>query len=149
MTHWLHYHAKDGVEERRRKHPRMPFDRISTSKALPSDLKIGDTIWGFTRIEKEYYLMGSLVVQWFGNAEDVPENVTSESLFNHKKYAATCPTTEATPYKKVFIDEMPYCELPFYKGGSTIGDIRATTELIGFFVKVDEASVEEQFIGRH
>ena len=112
MTHWLHYHAKAGVEERRRKHPRMPFDRISTSKALPSDLKIGDTIWGFTRIEKEYYLMGSLVVQWFGNTEDVPENVTSESLFNHKKYAATCPTTEATPYKKVFIDEMPYCELP-------------------------------------
>lgn len=149
MTHWLHYHGWTGVEERRRKHAKMPFDRISTSKPLPSNLKIGDTIWGFTRNENEYFLMGSLVVQWFGNSEDVPENVTSDSLFSSKKFAATCPTNEASVYRKVLVDEMAYCELPHYKDGSTIGDIKSTSELMGFFVEVDEASVEEQFIGRH
>ena len=76
MANWLHYHAWEGVQTRKRKHAFMPFDKMTSDKMSP-DLKIGDTIWGFTRHDNQYYLMGSMTISWIGESKDIPDYVTS------------------------------------------------------------------------
>ena len=64
----------------------MPFDKMTSDKMSP-DWKIGDTIWGFTRHDNQYYLMGSMTISWIGESKDI-HYVTSELLFNQKKFTA-------------------------------------------------------------
>ena len=145
MTHWLHYHGWSGVEERRLKHPRMPFDRCSRDQPWPSSMNIGDTIWGFTRNDGEYFITGSMVVQWMGLSEDIPEYITSDTLFNYKEYSAGCPTNMATEYKAILSEELRFAFLPKYKGGCELKDV-STIELRGFLQELDEEFVNEQLL---
>jgi len=147
LTNWLHYHAWDGVQTRKRKHAFMPFDKMTSDK-LSSDLSVGDTIWGFTRNENQYYLMGSMTITWIGESQNIPEYVTSELLFNQKKYTACCPTGDAGIYKAIALDELVYAPLPNFDGGSELGDL-PTISLQGFLQVVDDDFVAEQFEGLH
>ncbi len=147
MTNWLHYHAWEGVQTRKRKHAFMPFDKMTSDKLSP-ELKIGDTIWGFTRHDNQYYLMGSMTITWLGESKDIPDYVTTELLFNQKKYTACCRTEEAGIYKAVALDELVYAPLPNFDGGSELGDL-PTISLQGFLQVVDDDFVAEQFEGLH
>ena len=147
MTHWLHYHSWQGVQTRKKEHARMPFDRMTSDK-LSSDLKLGDTIWGFTRNDNQYYLMGSLEVAWVGESNEMPSYVTSGELFNPKKYTACCPTSDAGIYKAIALDELVYAPLPNFDGGRDLGEL-PTISLQGFLQQVDTEFVEEQFMNLH
>ena len=125
----------------------MPFDKMTSDK-LSSDLSVGDTIWGFTRNENQYYLMGSMTITWIGESQKIPEYVTSELLFNQKKYTACCPIDDAGIYKAIALDELVYAPLPNFDGGSELGDL-PTISLQGFLQVVDDDFVAEQFEGLH
>ena len=145
MTHWFHYHGWPGVQQRRRKFASMPFDRCSRGKPWPAEMKVRDTIWGITRNEKIWYLVGQMNVTWFGENEDAPDYITSNTLFNFKQYAAGCPTDSARPYRAVEMEELSYALLPEYKDGTELGEL-SNMELSGFLQKVDQAFVDEQLI---
>lgn len=145
MTHWFHYHGWKGVEERRLKHPKMPFDRCSRDTPWPAEMSIGDTIWGITKHDNMYYVTGSVVITWLGESADLPEYITSDTLFNHKQYAAGCPTDQATPYRAVEMEELDYALLPNYKGGVELRTL-SNMELLGFLQEVDATFVEEQLL---
>ena len=145
MTHWFHYHGWPGVEERRRKFASMPFDRCSRGKSWPAEMKVGDTIWGITRNEKIWYLVGQMKVAWLGESEDAPDYITSNTLFNFKQHAAGCPTESAHPYRAVEMEELAFALLPEYKAGTELGEL-SNMELSGFLQKVDQAFVDEQLI---
>jgi len=147
LTNWLHYHAWEGVQTRRRKFASMPFDKITSDKLSP-ELKVGDTIWGFTRNENQYYLLGSITITWIGTSQDIPDYVTTELLFNQKKYTACCPTEDAGVYKAIALDELIYAPLPNFDGGSELGKL-PTISLQGFLQIVDDEFVHEQFIDLH
>ena len=119
-----------------------------TSDKLSSDLSVGDTIWGFTRNENQYYLMGSMTITWIGESQKIPEYVTSELLFKQKRYKACCPTDDAGIYKAIALDELVYAPLPNFDGGSELGDL-PTISLQGFLQVVDDDFVAEQFEGLH
>ena len=119
-----------------------------TSDKLSSDLKVGDTIWGFTRNDNQYYLMGSLQVAWIGESHEMPSYVTSGELFNQKKYTACCPTSDAGIYKAIALYELVYAPLPNFDGGRDLGEL-PTISLQGFLQQVDTEFVEEQFMNLH
>jgi hypothetical protein len=123
----------------------MPFDRCTKNQPWPSRLEVGDTIWGVTKNQNRYFVMGSLVVTWFGEAEDAPDYITSETLFEDKRYAAGCPTDAATAYRAEEMDELAYAVLPNYKGGVELREL-SNMELSGFFQEVDLEFVEEQLL---
>ncbi len=108
-------------------------------------MQVGDTIWGITRNENRWYLMGRMEVTWFGEAEDAPNYITSNTLFNFKQYAAGCPTDAATPYRAEEMEELAYAVLPNYKGGVELRKL-TNMELSGFFQEVDIDFVEEQLL---
>ena len=108
-------------------------------------MKVNDTIWGITRNENRWYLTGRLEITWFGNAEDIPQYITSKPLFNFKQYAAGCPTDVAGPYRAEEMDGLAYAVLPNYKGGVELREL-ASMELSGFFQEVDHSFVEEQLL---
>ena len=145
MTHWFHYHGWQGVEERRRKHANMPFDRCSRGQPWPAKMQIGDTIWGITRNENRWFLMGRMDITWFGQADDAPDYITSNTLFNFKQYAAGCPTDVAGPYRAEEMEELAYAVLPNYKEGVELRTL-TSMELSGFLQEVDRTFVEEQLL---
>jgi len=108
-------------------------------------MSIGDTIWGITKHDNMYYVTGSVVITWLGESADLPEYITSDTLFNHKQYAAGCPTDQATPYHAVEMEELDYALLPNYKGGVELRTL-SNMELLGFLQEVDATFVEEQLL---
>ena len=89
--------------------------------------------------------MGSLVVTWFGEAEDAPDYITSETLFKDKRYAAGCPTDQATAYKATEMEELELALLPHYKGGVELRTL-SNIQLRGLFQEIDATFVEEMLL---
>jgi hypothetical protein len=86
-----------------------------------------------------------LDITWFGEADDAPDYITSNTLFNFKQYAAGCPTDAAGPYRAEEMEELAYAVLPNYKGGVELHEL-TNMELSGFLKEVEQAFVEEQLL---
>lgn len=84
-------------------------------------------------------------ITWFGEADDAPEYITSNTLFNFKQYAAGCPTDVAGPYRAKEMEELAYAVLPNYKEGVELRTL-TSMELSGFLQEVDQDFVEEQLL---
>ena len=108
-------------------------------------MTLGDTIWGFTKNRGQYFITGSLIVKWFGEVEDIPEYITSNTLFNHKKYAAGCPTSEAGSYGAVELEELELAVLPNYNGGVELRSL-SNIQLNGLFQEIDATFVEDMLL---
>ena len=149
MAHYLHYHSYPEVSERIDEFPHAPFDKITTDVGIPDGFQNGDTIWGFTGKkdgdEVRWYVLGRLDVTWHGLVRDVPEYMTSEFLFNEKKYTFCCPTSSAGKYSKVEVEELGYAYLPNWGGGKHVSEL-GNNERGGPLKLIDDDFVEEQLL---
>jgi hypothetical protein len=153
MRHFIHYHKYTDAMKRIKEAPEVPiaryddgtymmgnigsskFDKIGSDKPFPAELA-GNTVWGVSRNQGQWYITNRLNVTWVGPREDIPEDVTTATI-GEMQYYATCPSDSAWYYQMGACGAVGDLNLPTF--GKTLNEL-SMIQLSGLFAEIDPAS---------
>lgn len=152
VRHFIHYHKhKDAMKRLKEaseipiaeysdgklmKYPISFFDKVGRNRAFPEDL-IDCVVWGVSKNKGKWYISTPLRVKWTGPREDIPDYVTTSTLFEEMSHYATCPTEDSWYYVLAECAAVGDLHLPRF--GKRLKQL-SSIQFSGLFTEIDSSS---------